>query len=129
MRRAVVNSPRVLAACLRRKGIPALVRHGWQVEPLAGQLQLHLRNRCLRSDRPFFDRVRSRTEWPLAVRVSDAGRARAVDPGKGRRPASESLRRTNPRDSGEQLAVYGELIARRRWQWMVLRRLAGAERR
>ena len=30
-------------------------------------------------------------------------------------PASESLRRTNPRDSGEELAVYGELVARRRW--------------
>ena len=28
-------------------------------------------------------------------------------------PASESLRRTNPRDSGEQLAGYGDLVARR----------------
>ena len=56
----------------------------------------------------------SRDKRPLSVRVSDAGPARAVDPGKGRGPTSESLRRTNPRDSGEQLAVYGELIARRR---------------
>jgi hypothetical protein len=63
----------------------------------------------------------------LSVRVSDAGAARAVDPGKGRGPASESLRKTNPRDSGEQLAVYGELVGQRRWWGMVLRRLVRAE--
>jgi hypothetical protein len=68
-------------------------------------------------------------ERPESVRVSDAGAARAVDLGEGRGPASESLRRTNPRDSGEQLAVYGELVVRGRWQWMILRGLARAERR
>src|SRR5271165_3724689 len=52
---------------------------------------------------------------------------RAADPGKGRGPASESLRKTNPRDSGEQLAVYGELVGQRRWWGMVLRRLVRAE--
>ena len=36
--------------------------------------------------------------------------------GPVQRPASESLRRTNPRDSGEQLAVYGDLVGRRRWR-------------
>jgi hypothetical protein len=40
MRRAVVNSLRVLAACLHRKGIHALVPNGWRVEPLDGQVQL-----------------------------------------------------------------------------------------
>jgi hypothetical protein len=49
--------------------------------------------------------------------------------GKGRGPAYESLRRTNPRDSGEQLVVYGDLVALRRWRVMVLRRLVKAESR
>jgi hypothetical protein len=40
-----VNSLRVLAACPHRKRIHALVPNGWRVEPLDGQLQLHLRNR------------------------------------------------------------------------------------
>ena len=40
-----MNSLRVLAACLHRKGNHALVRHGWRIGPLDGQLQLHLHNR------------------------------------------------------------------------------------
>ena len=67
-------------------------------------------------------------ERPASVRVSGAGPARAVEAGKDRVPASESLRRTNPRDSGEELAVYGELVAQGRWRGMVLRGLARAER-
>jgi hypothetical protein len=62
-------------------------------------------------------------EGRLAVRVSDTGAARAVDPGKGRGPGSESLRRTNPWDNGEQSAGYGDLLGQRRWRGMVLRRL------
>jgi hypothetical protein len=50
-------------------------------------------------------------------------------PGKGGGPSSESLRRANPRDSGEELTVYGDLVARRRWRGMVLRRLVRAESR
>ena len=72
-------------------------------------------------------RFPSSDEWPLTVRVSDAGPARAVEAGKDRVPGSESLRRTNPRDSGEELAVYGELVAQGRWLGMVLRGLARAE--
>jgi hypothetical protein len=68
-------------------------------------------------------------ERPLWVRVSDAGAAGAMDPGKGRGPASESPRKTNPRDSGEQLAVYGELVGQRRWWGMVLRGLVRTESR
>jgi hypothetical protein len=47
MRRAVVNSLRVLAACLHRKGIRALVPNGWRVELLDGQLELQLHSRVL----------------------------------------------------------------------------------
>jgi hypothetical protein len=47
-------------------------------------------------------------EWPVSGRVSDAGPARAVSPVRG--PAHESHRRTNPRRSGEDLAVYGDLV-------------------
>jgi hypothetical protein len=42
-----VNSLRVLAACLHRKGIRALVPNGWRVEPLDGQLELQLHSRVL----------------------------------------------------------------------------------
>ena len=48
---------------------------------------------------------------PLSGRVSDAGRARAIEPGE--RPASESLRRTNPREGGELSAGYGDLASER----------------
>jgi hypothetical protein len=63
---------------------------------------------------------------PPAVRVSDDGAAQAVEAGKDRTPASESLRRTNPRDSGEELVVYGELVSQGRWLGMVLRGLVRA---
>jgi hypothetical protein len=53
-------------------------------------------------------------------------RAFEVVEGAGR-PASESLRRTNPRDSGEQVAGYGDFVARRCWQKIILRRLVRAE--
>src|SRR3954447_2045131 len=48
---------------------------------------------------------------PVPGRVSDAGPARAIEPGIG--PASESLRRRNPQESGERLAVYGDLTGQR----------------
>ena len=48
-------------------------------------------------------------------------------PGVG--PASESLRRTNPRESGERLAVYGDLAWQRLWRGMVLPSLLSAESR
>ena len=58
-------------------------------------------------------------QGPESVRVSRLGfrmpaQREQSTPGKGRGPASESLRRTNPRDSGEELAVYGELVGQRR---------------
>ena len=71
------------------------------------------------------DSDRSRTLPP--VRVSDAGLARAFDAAQGGGgPASESLRRTNPRAGAETLAVYGDLVARRRGRKMMLRRLVKA---
>jgi hypothetical protein len=63
----------------------------------------------------------------FSVRVSDAGLARTFAPVQDSSgPASESLRRTNPRDSGEQLAGYGDLVTRRCWQKIILRRLVRA---
>ena len=46
-----------------------------------------------------------------------------------RGPASESLRRTNPREAGEQLAVYGDLARQRRCREMVSLRLLRVESR
>ena len=55
-------------------------------------------------------------------------RPRASDrPGIG--PASESLRRRNPRESGEWLAVYGDLAGQRLWRGMIFRRSMRAESR
>jgi hypothetical protein len=55
-------------------------------------------------------------------------RPRASDrPGIG--PASESLRRRNPRESGERLTVYGDLAGQRRCREMVFLRLLRAESR
>src|ERR1700741_5220558 len=62
-----------------------------------------------------FDNV---AELLLSGRVSDAGPARAVSPVRG--PAYESHRRTNPRRSGEDLAVYGDLVRQRVCRGMVL---------
>jgi len=42
--------------------------------------------------------------------------------GRDRGPAPESLRKTNPRDSGEGLVVYGDLARRRRCREMILAR-------
>ena len=44
-------------------------------------------------------------------------------------PASESLRRTNPRESGEDLPAYGDLAGRRLCRGMVLARWLRAESR
>src|SRR5947209_2039039 len=57
----------------------------------------------------FKDRFREGFRMPA--------QARAVDPAIG--PASESLRRTNPRESGEDLAVYGDLAPQRVCRGMV----------
>src|SRR5215510_9016111 len=46
-----------------------------------------------------------------------------------RGPASESLRRTNPREAGEQLAVYGDLVGRRLWRGMFFARSLRVESR
>jgi hypothetical protein len=54
------------------------------------------------------DQTRPQLQRVLARR-GRAGRARAVNSVKG--PASESLRRRNPRESGERLAVYGDLAS------------------
>jgi hypothetical protein len=56
-----------------------------------------------------------------------AGPARAVSPVRG--PASESLRRTNPRERGEELPVYGDLAERRLCRGMILARSLRAESR
>jgi len=56
-------------------------------------------------------------ERPLSGRVSDAGRAQAINPVYG--PGSESLRRKNPRESGEQFSGYGDLTWQRVWRAMV----------
>src|SRR5215469_6422862 len=72
--------------------------------------------------------ARSRSsERPESGRVSDAGPARAVSAVRG--PASESLRRTNPRESGEELPVYGDLAERRLCRGMILARSLRAESR
>jgi hypothetical protein len=80
-------------------------------------------------------------ERPLSLRVSDAGPTRAffvkgfgcrpdasVRPGIGG-PASESLRRTNPRESDERLIVYGDLARQRLWRGMFFGRSLRAESR
>jgi hypothetical protein len=58
------------------------------------------------------------TESRFSGRVSDTGRSTSGRPGI--RPASESLRRTNPRESGERWTVYGDLARQRRCWEMVL---------
>ena len=65
-----------------------------------------------------------RLDWGMTAFGKGFGCRRDTSnrPGVGA-PASESLRRTNPRDGGEQLAVYGDLVMLRRLQRMVLRRL------
>jgi hypothetical protein len=54
-------------------------------------------------------------------------RDRPVQPWRG--PASESLRRRNPRESGEDLPVYGDLAGRRLCRGMILARSLRAESR
>jgi hypothetical protein len=61
---------------------------------------------CLRWDARG-DYWQSTLEWPVSGRVSDAGPSTSGRCGIG--PASESLRRTNPRESGECLPYYGDL--------------------
>ena len=64
---------------------------------------------------------------PGSGRVSEAGWVRGVDPVIG--PASESLRRRNPRESGDGLPVYGDLAGRRLCRGMILARSLRAESR
>src|SRR5215472_11623995 len=64
---------------------------------------------------------------PFPGRVSDAGPAQAVVP--VRWPAYESHRRTNPRESDEELAVYGDLARQRVCRGVILLGLLGAESR
>jgi len=52
----------------------------------------------------------------------------SVRPGIGG-PASESLRRTNPRESDERLIVYGDLVRQRLWRGMFFGRSLRAESR
>jgi hypothetical protein len=52
----------------------------------------------------------------------------SVRPGIGG-PASESLRRTNPRESDERLIVYGDLARQRLWRGMFFGRSLRAESR
>jgi hypothetical protein len=47
----------------------------------------------------------------------------------GKEPASESLRRRNPRESDERLAVYGDLVRQELWQGMVFAGSLRAESR
>ena len=82
--------------------------------------------RCLSLCGLSFSSIGQR-ERPLSGRVSDAGPARAVSAVRG--PASESLRRTNPRESGEELPVYGDLAERRLCRGMILARSLRAESR
>jgi hypothetical protein len=118
--------------------ITQIAEGGWFARiPSRGQFRQTIHSRVLASDVTLSLVQKGRLwveagfpsrscERPLSVRVSDAGAVRAALPGV-RGPASESLRKTNPRDSGEQLAVYGELAGQRRWWGMVLRRLVRAE--
>ena len=71
--------------------------------------------------------IRPQGEWRVSGRVSDAGWVRGVDPVIG--PASESLRRRNPRESGDGLPVYGDLAGRRLCRGMILARSLRAESR
>jgi hypothetical protein len=45
-----------------------------------------------------------------------------IDQGFDDEPASESLRRTNAQESGERLAVYGDLAWQQPWRGMVFPR-------
>ena len=47
----------------------------------------------------------------------------------GKEPASESLRRRNPRESDERLAVYGDLARQELWEGMVFAGSLRAESR
>jgi len=57
-------------------------------------------------------------EGPESRRVSDAGPSTSGR--SGIRPASESLGRKNPRESGERWTVYGNLSRQRRCRQTVL---------
>jgi hypothetical protein len=55
---------------------------------------------------------------PFSLRVF--GRRRVASGRPGKELASESLRRRNPRERDERLAVYGDLARQELWQGMVL---------
>jgi hypothetical protein len=65
----------------------------------------------------------------MAALVKGFG-CRSVASGRpGKEPASESLRRRNPRESDERLAVYGDLARQELWQGMVFAGSVEAESR
>src|SRR6516165_4673546 len=65
----------------------------------------------------------------MAAFVKGFGCRRVASGRPGKEPASESLRRRNPRESDEGLAVYGGLARQELWQGMVLAGSLRAESR
>ena len=61
--------------------------------------------------------------------VKGFGCRRVASGRPGKEPASESLRRRNPRESDEGLAVYGDLARQELWQGMVFAGSLRAESR
>lgn len=61
--------------------------------------------------------------------VKGFGCRRVASGRPGKEPASESLRRRNPRESDERLAVYGDLARQELWQGMVIAGSLKAESR
>src|SRR6516164_3930418 len=61
--------------------------------------------------------------------VKGFGCRRVASGRPGKEPGSESLRRRNPRESNERLAVYGDLARQELWQGMVFAGSLKAESR
>ena len=64
-----------------------------------------------------------------AAIVKGFGCRRVASGRPGKEPASESLRRRNPRERDEGLAVYGDLARQELWQGMVFASSLRAESR
>jgi hypothetical protein len=78
------------------------------------------------------DQTRPQLQQVLAKRgpSTQGFRMRRISSGDpGKEPASESLRRRNPRESDERLAVYGDLARQELWQGMVFAGSLRAESR
>jgi CheY-like chemotaxis protein len=95
--------------------------------PTANRRELTNSGRAKGGYPPCCDSPQSSAEWLSPRRVSDAGPG--ASDRRGIRPASESLRRTNPWESSERLAVYGDLAWPRLWRGMVFLRSPRAESR